>query len=156
MRRFGWIKINPKFVEKLGPEPFAIRAPKFLKLLKGLKKPIKCAIMNQEVIAGVGNIYANDALWEARINPKVPSNKVTSDKAKVLLKKIILVLKEGIKYGGASMSDYVDTRGMGGTYQDHFRVYKQEGKKCKRCKSVIKKIVLGGRGTYYCEVCQPY
>ena len=89
-----------------------------------------------------------------RIDPRVTSNKVTSDKAELLLKKIKLVLREGIKYGGASVSDYVNSHGVGGTYQDHMRVYKKEGEKCKRCKSIIEKIALGGRGTYYCPKCQ--
>jgi len=154
MRKFGWIKINPKFVEKLGPEPFAIRAPKFLKLLKKLRKPIKTAIMDQEIVAGVGNIYANDALWEARINPIVPSCQLSVDQLTVLLKKIILVLKEGIKYGGATAANYLNLHGLGGHYQDHFRVYAREGQPCLRCKTKIKRIVLGGRGTYYCPQCQ--
>ena len=154
MRKFGWVKINPKFTSTLGEDALTITTHKFLKILKLLKKPIKLAIMDQEKIAGVGNIYANDALWEAGIDPRVPSNKVTSDRAELLLEKIKLVLRDGIKYGGASMSDYVNAHGFWGHYQDHFRIYKQEGKLCKRCKSVIKKIVLGGRGTYYCEVCQ--
>lgn len=154
MRKFGWIKINPKFTETLGPEPFSLTVKQFSSLVKKVKKPIKLAIMDQTIIAGVGNIYANDALWEARIDPRVPSNKVTSDKAGLLLKKIKLVLREGIKYGGASVSDYVNSEGLGGTYQDHMRVYKKEGKKCKRCKSIIEKITLGGRGTYFCPKCQ--
>ncbi|MEK7504233.1 MAG: DNA-formamidopyrimidine glycosylase family protein [Patescibacteria group bacterium] len=148
MRRFGWIKINPKFVSTLGEDALTITT------LKKSSKPIKIAIMDQTLIAGVGNIYANDALWEAGIDPRVPSNKVTSDRAELLLEKIKLVLEDGIKYGGASMSDYVDANGEGGSYQNHFRVYKQDGKQCQRCKSVIKKIVMGGRGTYYCPECQ--
>jgi len=155
-RMFGWIMLNPKFVDKLGPEPFEISDDDFVKRISKTKRPIKLAIMDQELISGVGNIYANDALWEAKIDPREPSNKVTSDKAKLLLKKIKLVLTEGIKYGGATAADakYLDLRGMGGHYQEHFRVYDQEGKMCKRCKSVIEKFVLGGRGTYYCPKCQ--
>lgn len=148
MRKFGWIKINPKFVDTLGEDALTIPT------LKKSNKPIKLAIMDQTLIAGVGNIYANDALWEAGIDPRVPSNKVPSDKAELLLEKIKLVLKEGIKYGGASMSDYVDAHGFGGTYQNHFRVYKRDNLPCLRCKEIIKKISLGGRGTYYCPVCQ--
>lgn len=154
-RMFGWIELNPKFVDKLGPEPFEIEETKFIKILSKLRRPIKAAIMDQEIISGVGNIYANDALWEAEINPQDPSNKVQKDRLINLLNKIKLVLSEGIKYGGASYSDYVDLSGMGGHYQDHFRVYAREGEGCKRCKSIIKKFVLGGRGTYFCPICQP-
>src|SRR3989344_6398172 len=148
MRKFGWVKINPEFTKTLGPDALTITT------LKNLKGPIKSAIMNQAVIDGVGNIYANDALWEAGINPRVPSDKVTSDKVGLLLKKIKLVLKEGIKYGGASVSDYVDSHGLGGHYQDHFRVYNRESLPCLRCKTKIEKFVLGGRGTYWCSRCQ--
>ena len=160
-RMFGWIMLNPKFVEELGEDALRITTSKFLELLKKLRKPIKLAIMDQEIISGVGNIYANDALWEAKIDPREPSNKVTSDKAKLLLEKIKLVLTEGIKYGGATAADakYLDLRGMGGHYQEHFRVYDREGEKCKRpaCRQAgvkIKKFELGGRGTDYCPSCQ--
>lgn len=148
MRKFGWIKINPKFVDTLGEDALTIPT------LKKSNKPIKLAIMDQTLIAGVGNIYSNDALWEAGINPQTPSHKLQEKQLKILLEKIKLVLKEGIKYGGASMSDYVDAHGFGGTYQDHFRVYKRDNLPCLRCKEIIKKISLGGRGTYYCPECQ--
>ena len=155
-RMFGWVMLNPKFVDKLGPEPFSLNTPKFLKLLKGLKKPIKIAIMDQEIISGVGNIYANDALWEAKINPRRPANTLTAKQYHDLYAGVVRVLREGIKYGGATAADakYVNLHGLGGHYQDHFRVYDREGEKCKRCKRVIKKFVLGGRGTYYCPKCQ--
>lgn len=155
-RMFGWIMLNPKFVDKLGPEPFDIQDTKFIKILSGLKKPIKIALMDQEIISGVGNIYANDALWEARIDPRTPSNKVTSDRVKLLLEKIKLVLKEGIRYGGATAADakYIDLHGLGGHYQEHFRVYDREGQPCQRCGRKIERVELGGRGTYYCPKCQ--
>lgn len=154
MRKFGWIKINPEFTSTLGPDALMITISEFLKLLKKLKKPIKLAIMDQEIVAGVGNIYANDALWEAQINPSLPSNQLTKNQLTSLLISIKKVLNDGIKYGGASLSDYVDSNGMGGSYQNYMRVYKKENTPCVRCKSLIKKIVLGGRGTYYCPSCQ--
>ena len=138
-RMFGWIKINPDFVDKLGPEALTITTDKFIGSLKELRKPIKIAIMDQEIISGVGNIYANDALWEAGIDPRTPSNKVKNDKVELLLQKINLVLNEGIKYGGATASDYVDLHGLGGHYLDHFRTYKREGLPCLRCKAKIDK-----------------
>ncbi|MBI5358797.1 bifunctional DNA-formamidopyrimidine glycosylase/DNA-(apurinic or apyrimidinic site) lyase [Candidatus Amesbacteria bacterium] len=154
MRKFGWVKINPEFTKTLGEDALDISTHKFLKLLKELRKPIKIAIMDQKIIAGVGNIYANDALWESAVNPRTPVNQLSINQLTNLLKKIKLVLREGIKYGGTSLSDYVDAFGKNGSYQDHIRVYKKHGEKCKRCKSIIKRIVLGGRGTYYCPKCQ--
>ncbi len=154
MRKFGWVMINPGFVKTLGPEPFDLNTSKFLKLLKNVKGPIKSAIMNQVVISGVGNIYANDALWEAKINPQIPSHKLQGEQIKTLLEKIKLVLREGIKYGGATAANYVNLHGLGGHYQDHFRTYNREGLPCLRCKTKIEKVVLGGRGTYYCPECQ--
>lgn len=153
-RLFGWVALNPRFVDALGPEPFEISKEEFIKRLSKLRKPIKVAIMDQEIISGVGNIYANDALWEAEIAPQTPSNKIQETKLRTLLEKIVLVLREGIEYGGASYSDYVQATGMGGHYQDHFRTYGRGGMPCLRCKTKIKKIVLGGRGTYYCPKCQ--
>jgi formamidopyrimidine-DNA glycosylase len=102
----------------------------------------------------VGNIYANDALWEAGINPQKSAASLTVEQLSSLVKKVKLVLREGIKYGGASMSDYVDSKGLGGSYQNHFRTYKRENLPCLRCKTKIEKFVLGGRGTYYCPKCQ--
>ena len=154
MRKFGWIEINPKFVDKLGPEPFDITAAEFIKRLSSSKRPIKIAIMDQEIISGVGNIYANDALWESRIHPATPASQLSVKQLNSLLEKIKLVLKEGIKYGGATAENYVNLHGLGGHYQDHFRTYNREGLPCLRCKTKIKKIVLGGRGTYYCPACQ--
>ena len=113
--------------------------------------------MDQEKISGVGNIYANDALWEAEIKPQTPSNKISKEKLKLLFEKVKLVLKEGIKYGGATASDakYIDLNGMGGHYQEHFRVYDRKGEDCLRKDSgKIEKITMGGRGTYFCPVCQ--
>ena len=155
-RMFGWIMLNPGFVDKLGPEALTITTNKFLESLKKLKKPIKLAIMDQEIISGVGNIYANDALWEARISPQTPSCKLQKEQLETLLEKIKLVLKEGIKYGGATAADakYIDLHGLGGHYQEHFRVYDRVGLSCHRCKTVIEKFELGGRGTYYCPACQ--
>lgn len=155
-RKFGWIEINPKFVDSLGPEPFEIDEDKFLKLFRTLKRPIKVAIMDQKLISGVGNIYANDALWESKINPTLLSAQCSETQLRKLFEAIKLVLREGIKYGGASAVDkkYVNLNGLGGHYQDHFRVYEQDGKPCKRCGEKIVKITLGGRGTYFCPQCQ--
>ena len=163
-RLFGWVKImtqdelkNLPFLKNLGPEIWNISAAEFFKLLQKKKKPVKVAIMDQEMISGVGNIYANDALWEAKIHPQTRTQSLTIGKAKLLQNALVKVLKEGIKYGGATAADakYIDLHGLGGTYQEHFRVYDRKGQGCLRCKAKIKKITLGGRGTYFCPACQP-
>jgi len=163
-RLFGWVKVGlrseiekEKFLAKLGPEPFDITTSEFIKRISKSKRSIKLVLMDQEIISGVGNIYANDALWEAKINPQIPSHKLKEKQLGILLEKIKLVLKEGIKYGGATAADakYIDLHGLGGHYQDHFRVYDRAGLKCLRNDGgIIKKFVLGGRGTYYCPECQ--
>jgi formamidopyrimidine-DNA glycosylase len=156
-RLFGWIEINPKFVDKLGPEPFEIDEDRFLELFKSVKRPIKVALMDQEKMSGVGNIYANDACWEAGINPQLLSAQCSETQLRMLFVAINKVLREGIKYGGATAADakYMNLHGLGGHYQDHFRVYDREGKKCLRNDGgVIKKLTLGGRGSYFCPVCQ--
>jgi formamidopyrimidine-DNA glycosylase len=163
-RIFGWVKVGTRkeidemgFLKGLGPEPFEMDENKFVEIFKILKKPIKIALMDQEKISGVGNIYANDALWEAGIYPRTPSNKIPLKTLKILFEKVKLVLEEGIKYGGATASDakYVDLKGMGGHYQDHFRVYDRKGEACLRKDGgVIEKFTMGGRGTYYCPKCQ--
>ena len=165
-RMFGWVKIGTreeiekdKFLLALGPEPFDIGEEEFTKLVGRPKRPIKLVLMDQEVISGVGNIYANDALWEAGIDPRSRSDQLTSEQSALLLEKIKLVLSEGIKYGGATAADakYIDLRGLGGHYQEHFRVYDQEGEECHRNDGgIIHKFVLGGRGTYFCPVCQKW
>ncbi|MBI2008315.1 hypothetical protein HYS82_01530 [Candidatus Amesbacteria bacterium] len=155
-RLFGWIEINPKFVEDLGPEPFEIDEDRFLKLLVKLKRPIKLVLMEQGIISGIGNIYANDACWEGKVNPRRLANTLTAKQYHDLFEGVIKVLRDGIKYGGATAADakYIDLRGLGGHYQDHFRVYGREGEECLRGDGIVNKFVLGGRGTYYCPKCQ--
>ncbi len=153
-RMFGWVQINPKFIDKLGPEPFEMTPEKFVENISNTRRPIKVSIMDQELISGVGNIYANDALWEAQINPQTPSNKLQGKQLLLLFEKIKLVLSEGIKYGGATADNYLNLHGLGGHYQEHFRTYNREKDPCLRCKTPIVKITLGGRGTFYCPECQ--
>lgn len=163
-RIFGWIKVLSRselvalpFVQNLGKEPWDVTEVAFYQLLNKRKKPIKVLLMDQAVLSGVGNIYANDALWEAKIHPSRLANTITPNESASLRAGLIKVLKEGIKYGGATAADakYINLHGMGGTYQKHFRTYDREGEACHRKDGgVIKKTVLGGRGTYFCPVCQ--
>lgn len=162
-RKFGWIKVErtekveqESFIKKLGPEPLRdLTLAKFAEILKSSRRPIKVLLMDQAKISGVGNIYANDALWLAKINPRCPANKLTSQEAKKLYKAVLKVLQRGIKFQGASDQWYLTAEGKKGQYQEHFLVYGQQGKLCPRCKKEkIKKLALGGRGTYFCPHCQ--
>lgn len=162
-RMFGWVKQvatdvveKMSFVSKLGPEPWMISDADWVEILRGTRKPVKVRIMDQDKVAGVGNIYANDALWVAKIDPRRPAKDLTSDEALCLKKAVMDVLDEGILYGGATAFDgkFVDLKGLGGKYQEHFKVYQRTGEKCLRCDGVIVKTMLGGRGTFWCEQCQ--
>jgi formamidopyrimidine-DNA glycosylase len=174
LRQFGWIKIfetrdveTSDFVGSLGPEPPVVplrgvmegqarlTEEKFGKILSATKRPIKVVLMDQKRIGGIGNIYANDALWMSKINPKKQANSLSAAEIRELYKNVLAVLKEGIKYGGASELQFVTAEGKDGGYQNHFRVYAQKGKLCQRCKTEkIDKYFLGGRGTYFCPNCQ--
>ncbi len=163
-RMFGWVKAGrtediekEKFLVGLGPEPFVIDGEELAARIRKTKRPIKIAIMDQELISGVGNIYANDACWEAGILPTRAANTLTMEEYKKLHGGIIKVLNEGIKYGGATAADakYIDLHGLGGSYQDHFRTYDREGEACLRKDGgVIERMTMGGRGTYFCPRCQ--
>ena len=163
IRKLGWIKIlnqNQLDLElaRFGPEPFSkdFSIEYLQKVFGKSARPIKTVLLDQEKIAGIGNIYANEALFEAKINPRKPVNKLTVREIERLQKAILLVLKEGIKYGGASAADqlYVRPDSSHGSYQQHFRVYQKDGEKCQKCKTIIKRISLGGRGTFFCPKCQ--
>lgn len=165
-RKFGWMRLektpniqNSKdpnnFIGRLGPEFLKdLKLEEFSEIVSKSKKPIKILLMDQEKMAGVGNIYANDALWFARINPMRTSKNLRKEEMEKLFMAIEVVLKDGIKRGGASELAFVTPDGGEGRYQDFTLVYGREGQPCKECKTVIKKIKLGGRGTYFCPVCQ--
>lgn len=163
LRRFGWIRVmrtsdvtTSGFVGKLGPEPFnGLTEEKFKEILSKTKRPIKIVIMDQQKLGGVGNIYANDALWLSKISPKRPANSLTLKEQKDLYDAILHVLKVGIEKGGASELSYVTPDGGEGQYQKFFLAYGKDGTLCPRCKKEkFKKIFLGGRGTYFCPNCQ--
>lgn len=163
VRKFGWIKVVataqvPKLqiMAEFGPEPFTYEftEKKFKEIILAKKTPIKLVLMDQKKIAGVGNIYANEALFLAGIHPQGAANSLSEKEVEKLYKSLLLVLKEGIKYGGSSENAFVDALGGLGKMQEHFRVYGKNGGKCPKCKRVIKRITLGGRGSFFCEHCQ--
>jgi formamidopyrimidine-DNA glycosylase len=162
LRQFGWIKVvkldQLDKLDQLGPEPFdkGFTAEYLEGIFSRTSKPIKLVLMEQSKIAGVGNIYANEALFEAGILPTRPAKKLGNEEIKKLREAIIKVLEEGIKYGGSSAKDeaYIKPTGEPGSYQQHFRVYQRAGEKCRKCGTIIKRINLGGRGTFWCPKCQ--
>jgi formamidopyrimidine-DNA glycosylase len=155
-RKFGrvWLTNQPESVlGKLGPEPLGKEfTPQWLyENLSKRKRLLKPLLLDQTFLAGVGNIYADESLHLAKLNPLGASNAVTLNQAKALHEAIRSVLKEGIRRNGAS----IDWVYRGGEYQNHFRVYDREGKPCPVCGTEIQKITVGQRGTHFCPKCQP-
>ena len=162
-RKFGAIRIisgaeADKEADKLGPEPFGkdFSIDYLTRIFKRTRKPIKALLLDQEKIAGIGNIYASEILFEAKINPKRPAKNLNQQEIKALYCATLFILEEAINYGGSSASDeaYIQPDISRGLYQDHSRVYQRDGQPCKKCKALIKRIIVGGRGTFYCPVCQ--
>lgn len=160
-RKFGFVRLLKDEMEMAdlrwgyGPEPFKdLDLAKFREVLGSSARPVKIVLMDQTKIAGVGNIYANEALWLAKISPRLPSNKVSNDKVKDLYEAVLRVLTLGLKYGGASDNAYVQIHGEKGQYQEHFLVYGRQSQPCTRCQTKLLRLSLGGRGTFYCPHCQ--
>lgn len=163
LRKFGKAVLGEKErienlpeLKKLGPEPLdkKFRFSDFGKLIKLEKRRIKQVLMDQEVIAGIGNIYSDDILWAAKIHPFKSANKLTGKELGELWKATRSVLLKGLKLRGASISDYRDTAGKRGGYDKARLVYQREGEPCYRCKTKIKRVKLGGRSAHYCPKCQ--
>jgi len=161
-RRFGWIKILPTtsilelpFFKNMGPEPFKDLTHKLFEgIVQGKTTKIKPLLMNQEVIGGIGNIYANDALFKAGIDPRRPANSLNKKEVQNLYDSIIAVMEKSFQEGGASELSFVNILGQEGNYQRHVLVYGKDGQKCPRKDGIIKRVALGGRGTFFCENCQ--
>ncbi len=160
LRVFGWVKIidNGELTiqnEKLPPDIVDKEfTQKYFEKVLVSGKPIKLLILDQQKIGGMGNIYANDALFASGIEPRRKSNSLGKVEIKKLYEAMKMVIKKGIESGGASAANYVQVTGKGGSYQDHFLVYKRDGQECRMCGTIIKKYKLGGRGTYFCSKCQ--
>jgi len=142
------------FIQGLGPEPFDITAERFLEMLSKKKAKIKPLIMDQTFISGVGNLYAAEALFRARIDPQRSGLSLSDKEAVLLLKETQATLREAIVHKGSSVDNYVQLTGLPGGYAKYHKVYDREGKPCIMCKTPIKRTVLGGRGTYFCPKCQ--
>ncbi|HEV2711157.1 MAG TPA: bifunctional DNA-formamidopyrimidine glycosylase/DNA-(apurinic or apyrimidinic site) lyase [Edaphobacter sp.] len=157
-RRFGRLSIadsnsNAPY-EGTGREPLTIPLEDFIALFRHRKTPIKAALLNQSLLHGVGNIYADESLFRAGIRPRRHAGRLTRAELTRLRTALIEVLKHAIKLGGSSVSDYVDADGIAGFFQLHHNVYSRTGEPCHVCKTPIQRIVIGGRSTHFCPHCQ--
>ncbi len=156
-RRFGgifWLGESSGDAD-LGPEPLTLRSATLVKILASTKRAIKTALLDQTIIAGIGNIYADEALFEARIHPLTPGNKLSPLRIARLNQAIKKVLTSALRHRGSTLKDFVDGNGQAGGYRSKHKVYDREGEKCPRCRvHLIERIVLGGRSTCFCATCQ--
>jgi formamidopyrimidine-DNA glycosylase len=161
VRRFGSITyyadpaaFDRHLTGRLGPEPFDLRPTDFRRALAATARPLKAVLLDQRVIAGVGNIYADESLFEARLPPAKLGMATTPAQADRLRKAISSVLARAIDRRGSTIRDYVDGSGRSGSYQHEFRVYGRTGRPCPRCETPIARVRLAGRSTHYCPACQ--
>jgi len=148
-----WKKL--KFVQALGPEPFDLTFSDFKDMLSKRKTKIKPLLMDQSFISGIGNLYAAEILFWAKINPQRSAQSLTKEEKEILYKEIKEVLSDAIKHGGSSVDDYVRVSGKNGDYSRFHQVYGRADKSCFVCGNPIKRITQAGRGTYFCAKCQP-
>lgn len=157
-RRFGRLEFRDLAREKsftpAGFEPLTISTEEFAALFRSRKLAIKAALLNQSLLTGVGNIYADESLFHAGIRPRRPAGRLTRAQLDRLHAALQQVLRDSIARGGSSVSDYVDANGVRGFYQLNHHVYSRENQPCHQCGTLIRKIVLAGRGTHFCPQCQ--
>jgi len=169
LRQFGWIKVVRKdelmdipFFKEMGPEPKVgedlagreLTLDYFRKTVQRGNLPIKVILMDQKRIGGIGNIYANDALFKAGIDPRRKGKTLIKAEIKKLYEAIFYIIKKSLEYGGSSDENFVNALGQEGNYQKHALVYGKKGKNCPKGNGKIEKIFLGGRGTFFCPACQ--
>jgi formamidopyrimidine-DNA glycosylase len=161
-RRFGQAVVlegdglDDYFASRLGIEPLsaALTAEELCRLASGRRAPLKSFLLNQAGVAGIGNIYADEALHRAALHPLSPAGSMKPVDCERLREGIVATLEAGLRGGGASVDDYRDARGERGAMQDEFLVHTREGKPCPRCGAGIRRIVVAGRSTYFCPSCQ--
>ncbi len=157
VRQFGRVEYYaeiPDFLAKTGPDALTVSAEEFLSRLKKHTGHIKPLLLNQSFIGGVGNIYADESLFAARIHPKARASRLSKPRAEELHRQILAILELAIQHRGSSISNYVDADGACGNYQLQHNVYGRTGEACPRCGTAVRRIVLGQRGTHYCPRCQ--
>ena len=163
-RKFGWVRLLPTievpnidFMQKVGPEPLEadFTADEFAaRFTRRAKSPIKAALLDQTVVAGVGNIYADESLWGAKIHPLRKVAAVTKKEFETLYTELRAVMNLAIEKGGSTDKNYVNAEGKRGSYMDFARVFRREGQECPRCGTIIVKFKAAGRGTHICPHCQ--
>jgi formamidopyrimidine-DNA glycosylase len=164
-RKFGWMRLLPTvevmnldFFRKVGPEPLSADFNARILEQRAWRRKnsnIKAVLLDQTVLAGVGNIYADEALWGAKIHPATLVRDLTGTQFRRLYKELVYVLRLAIEKGGSTDRNYVNAEGKKGSYVDFARVFRREGKPCPRCGAIIIKSRVAGRGTHTCPVCQP-
>ena len=156
-RRFGgifWLGDQPP-ADNMGPEPLTLRTAQLEKLLSQSRRPIKSALLDQSLVAGLGNIYVDESLFAAGIHPLTLAADLSPDQIARLNRSIKTTLRRAIQLGGSSLRDYFDADGRPGGFQHRHRVYHRDRQPCIRCKQIIEKITLAGRSTHFCPECQP-
>lgn len=163
LRKFAKVLFGPKEeienspdLAEIGPEPLdkSFKVEKFKSLIGSQRRKIKQVLMDQKIIAGIGNIYSDEILWKAKIHPFRSAHKIKADELKNLYKTMRQILKKAVKLRGTSISDYRDTSGKAGAYAGVRRAYRREGEPCFRCRTPIRRIKIGGRSAHFCLVCQ--
>lgn len=160
IRRFGRMRMlsdgqHTEALGKLGLDPLEAGLKDFTAQIGKRHAMIKALLLDQSVFRGIGNIYTDESLWRAKINPKRLAANLKPKALAALYRSVQSVLNEAIRLRGSSVSDYVDAAGERGEFQLRHRVYQREGKKCSRCKTIIRRIIVAGRSSYFCPRCQP-
>ncbi|MFP5237495.1 MAG: bifunctional DNA-formamidopyrimidine glycosylase/DNA-(apurinic or apyrimidinic site) lyase [Acidobacteriota bacterium] len=157
-RRFGRLEFRElqkqQGFEAAGEEPLSVGAEEFANLFRGRKLAIKAALLNQTLLTGVGNIYADESLFRAGIRPRRAAGRLTRAELERLRAALVEVLRHAIRLGGSSVSDYVDAEGVRGFFQLEHCVYQRTGEPCRSCGEPIRKVIVAGRSTHYCPRCQ--
>jgi len=153
-RMFGKLSVHAGGFDPGGVEPLEVSEEQFVALFRGRKTPIKSALLNQKLLRGVGNIYADESLFRAGIRPRRRAAAITREQLGRLHRAVREVLREAIELGGSSISDYMDADGEEGFFQLQHRVYGREGEPCLVCRTPIRRVVLAGRSSHYCPKCQ--
>jgi formamidopyrimidine-DNA glycosylase len=157
-RRFGgvwWLGRDALPDAGMGPEPLGMRPAQLFRRLHKTTRAVKNALMDQTVVAGLGNIYVDESLFAAGIHPLTPANRLTPAQVGKLNRAIKTTLRRALRHRGSTLRDYIDADGGSGGFQKLHRVYDRAGQACRRCEADIERIVLGGRSTHFCPKCQP-
>jgi formamidopyrimidine-DNA glycosylase len=160
VRRFGRLRCCTRreleeLYARLGPDAREITEEQFLAALQARRGTIKSWLMNQQLLSGIGNIYADEALFAARIHPLIPAGRLTPVSARRLRRAVGKILDRAVALGGTSVRDYRNAEGRPGNFLSHLRVYQRTGEPCRRCRHAIRRLIISGRSSHFCPHCQP-